>query len=193
MLRTACEFNQQRIEAGYEPLRVSVNLSPRQFNDKDLVGKIDKCLESTGLDARYLELEITETLLVERIDEAVNILQSLHARGVHISIDDFGTGYSSMSYLKKFPIDNLKIDRCFVKDVIDDADDAAIVTAIIAMAHSLRIRVTAEGVEDENQLSFLRTKGCEEAQGYLISKPLPAEVFDTWLTGEADEDKANYN
>jgi len=191
VLRTACEFNQQRIEAGYEPLRVSVNLSPRQFNDKDLVRKIDKCLENTGMDARYLELEITETLLVEKIDEAVDVLASLNAKGIHISIDDFGTGYSSMSYLKKFPIDTLKIDRCFIKDVIDDADDAAIVTAIIAMAHSLRICVTAEGVEDRSQLSFLKKKGCEEAQGYLISKPLPDDVFETWLNVEMNKEKVS--
>jgi EAL domain-containing protein (putative c-di-GMP-specific phosphodiesterase class I) len=110
----------------------------------------------------------------------VKILDALHNMGIHISIDDFGTGYSSMSYLKRFPIDAVKIDRSFVMDLPDDPDDASIVTAIIAMAHSLRLHVTAEGVETEDQLKFLRRLGCEEAQGYLFSKPLPGDLFETW-------------
>jgi diguanylate cyclase (GGDEF)-like protein len=190
-LRTACMFNQRRIDAGQQPLRVSVNLSPRQFNDKQLVNRVVQCLEETGMNSKYLELEITESLLIDNIDAAVKVLVSLHARGINISIDDFGTGYSSMSYLKRLPINTLKIDRSFIRDVTDDADDATIVKTIIAMAHSLRLHVTAEGVETREQLQFLKEQGCEEAQGYLFSKPIPADEIESWLD-DVDSKTVNF-
>ena len=158
-------------------LRVAVNLSARQFGREDLVGTVAGVLEETGLDPRCLEMEITESLLMEDIEASSRTLDELKrvVGGVRISIDDFGTGYSSLSYLKSFPIDELKIDRSFVRDLATDPDDAAITTAIIGLAHNLRLEVIAEGVETEEQLVFLRNKRCDGVQGYYFGRPLPAE------------------
>ena len=181
VLRTACRDFQAMAEAGGPSLRVSVNLSPRQFQQKDLVATVTRILEETGLDPKRLELEITESLLVDNVEAVAGTLRALHELGVHIAVDDFGTGYSSLSYLKRFPIDCLKVDRAFVRDVTDDPDDAEIVKAIIAMAHSLRMDVVAEGVETRDQLRFLRKLSCEEIQGYLFSRPLPLDELKAWL------------
>ena len=138
-------------------------------------------LEETRLDPAYLEFEITESMVFGDPESAVNVLQALRDMGIHLSIDDFGTGHSSLAYLKRFPLDSLKIDRSFIQDLPEDADDAAITQAIIAMAHSLRLRVVAEGVETEEQLRFLREHRCDEMQGYLFSRPVPEHQFETLL------------
>jgi diguanylate cyclase (GGDEF)-like protein/PAS domain S-box-containing protein len=181
VLRTACRDFQAMDRGGWAPLRVSVNLSPRQFQQDDLVDTITGILQETGLAPQRLELEITESLLVENVEAVVTTLRTLHDLGVYIAVDDFGTGYSALSYLKRFPLDTLKVDRVFVQDVTDDPDDAEIVKAIVAMAHSLRMEIVAEGVETREQLHFLQNLGCEEIQGYLFSRPLPLDDFMAWL------------
>ncbi|WP_019142283.1 putative bifunctional diguanylate cyclase/phosphodiesterase [Noviherbaspirillum massiliense] len=181
VLSTACRQNRQWQLSGLPRLRVAVNLSAVQFRQKDLVEFIAQVLEDTGLEASCLELEVTESTVMQDAEEAALILERLHAKGIHISIDDFGTGYSSLSYLKRFHLDSLKIDRSFVRDISSDPDDAAIVKSVIALAHSLRLRVIAEGVETGEQLAFLRTLGCDEYQGYYRSRPLPAQEFERLL------------
>jgi EAL domain-containing protein (putative c-di-GMP-specific phosphodiesterase class I) len=162
-------------------LRVAVNLSARQFCRSDLVHDIEAALQESGLEPRFLEIEITESLMMNDVDGAIATLKDLKALGVSLSIDDFGTGYSSLAYLKRFPIDNLKIDRSFVSDIITGDEEAAIVSSIIALAHNLRLRVTAEGVETGEQLSYLRKRGCDKMQGYVFSKPVPAEALPALL------------
>jgi EAL domain-containing protein (putative c-di-GMP-specific phosphodiesterase class I) len=152
-----------------------VNLSSRQFRHKRLVASIASILQETGFDPTCLEFEITESVLMDLDHEVSEVLGKIKDMGISISIDDFGTGYSSLSYLKRFPIDTLKIDRSFVRDVPADLDDVAIVRAIIAMARSLRMRTVAEGVEQEDQMRFLRAEGCGEMQGFFYSRPLPGE------------------
>ena len=183
-LRTACEQNRRWHLEGLPPLRVAVNISARQFGDsRGFADVVASLLNSTGLDPSYLELEITESMLLKNVAENVKVLQKLGELGARIAVDDFGTGYSSLAYLKQLPIDTLKIDRTFVSDIETDADDAAIIQAIIAMAHGLDLRVIAEGVETEGQLAALRRLGCDEYQGYLLAKPLPAAEFRaTFLT-----------
>jgi EAL domain-containing protein (putative c-di-GMP-specific phosphodiesterase class I) len=160
---------------------ISVNLSARQFREKNLVDKIVGILNETGLEARYLDLEITESLIMSQADSTVVLLERLHQLGVGVSIDDFGTGYSSLAYLKRFPVQSIKIDQSFVRDVTTDADDAAIVTAVVAMAKSLKLKVIAEGVEKKEQLDFLTTLQCDEYQGYYFGRPVPAGSFITCL------------
>ena len=173
---------------GLPRIRVSVNLSPVQFGKPDLHEDVFRALDDAGLDADGLELEVTESLLMNDPAETAAILGRLRSRGIHISIDDFGTGYSSLSYLKRFPIDALKIDRSFVTDVTGNPDDAAIATAIILMGHSLKLTVVAEGVEDEeNQLAFLKVLQCNEVQGYLFSPPVPADRAQDILKAQAPE------
>jgi diguanylate cyclase (GGDEF)-like protein len=177
VLRTACAQLQQFVRAGLPPLRVAVNLSVRQLLQKDFAASVEAVLADTGLAPDLLELEITESTLMENAQDTLAALHRLHSLGVRLSIDDFGTGYSSLSYLKRFPVDIIKIDRSFVRDVPQDADDAAIVSAIIALAHSLRLEVVAEGVETEAQLNFLRGRQCDLMQGYHLSPAIPAEQF----------------
>jgi len=177
VLRTACARNKSWQEQGLPPLCVSVNLSARQFTHENLLQDVARVLNETGLDAAFLELEITESMVMHDPEHAVELLSELKAMGISISIDDFGTGYSSLSYLKRFPIDSLKIDRSFIKDLPLDGDDAAITQAIIAMAHGLKLKVTAEGVETGEQLSFLSIQKCDEMQGFHFSKPLPEHEF----------------
>ena len=173
VLRTACEYAITWQESGLPPITMSVNLSGQHFIREKLNETVERVLKETGLDPNCLDLELTESVLMKNAEETVQMLRSLKEMGVHLSIDDFGTGYSSLSYLRRFPLDTLKIDRSFVKDVTTDADNAEITKAIIAMAHSLKLRVLAEGVETREQYEFLRDHGCQVLQGFLFSKPLP--------------------
>ncbi|MBI2508742.1 MAG: EAL domain-containing protein, partial [Betaproteobacteria bacterium] len=173
VLKTACARSKSWQGKGLPPLRIAVNLSARQFAHENLLQDVARVLNETGLDPTALEFEITESMVMHNPEHAVKLLNSLKAMGIHLSIDDFGTGYSSLNYLKRFPIDSVKIDRSFIQDLPGDSDDAAITRAIIAMAHSLRLKVVAEGVETEEQLGFLRDYDCDEVQGYYFSRPLP--------------------
>ncbi len=179
VLRTACRQAAQWMREGRAALRVAVNLSPRQTRDPALVKNVLGVLEETGLPPHLLELEITESVLMEDIDANIRLLEALHAAGINLSIDDFGTGYSSLAYLQRFPIHKLKIDRSFVQRMPGDGE--AIAGAVIAMAHSLRMQVVAEGGEDAEQLELLRAAGCDLGQGYLFSRPLQADQLASWL------------
>jgi EAL domain-containing protein (putative c-di-GMP-specific phosphodiesterase class I) len=181
VVRTACAQNQAWQALGYPPLRMAVNLSGRQFRQENLIESVEGAIQSTGMDPHYLEVEITESVVMQNAEAAVNTLRALKGKGLHIAVDDFGTGYSSLSYLKRFPIDVLKIDRSFIRDIATNPDDASITSAIIAMAHSLDLDTVAEGVETEQQLVFLRQQGCRVVQGYYFSKPVPAEEFEVLL------------
>lgn len=177
VLRAACAQNKAWQEAGLPHLRVSTNVSARMFRQPGLPELVSRVLEETGLDPDCLDLELTESSVMSDAEAAAETLRSLRELGVHVSIDDFGTGYSSLNYLKKFPADCLKIDQSFVRDAATDPNDAAIVRAVITLARSLGLKVIAEGVETVEQLRFLRLLGCDEAQGYLLSRPLPADEF----------------
>jgi len=181
VMMRACVAARRWQECGIPGFRVAVNLSPRQFAQSELVADVRHILEDTGLAPEYLELEITESMVMENPERAAAILHELRAVGVKLAIDDFGTGYSSLGYLKRFPVDTLKIDRSFIKDVPADADDVAITHAVIAMGHSLRLLTVAEGVETRAQADFLANNGCDLMQGYLISRPLPMEDMDRFL------------
>lgn len=177
VLKTACAQSRAWQDQGLPPLRISVNLSPRQFRQKDLVEMVAGVLRDTGLEPRLLELEITESMIMLHADKAIAILQDLHQLDVQLSVDDFGTGYSSLSYLKRFPVQKLKIDQSFMRDITVNGDDVGIVTAVIAMAKSLALEVVAEGVETREQLVFLAKHDCEEYQGYYFSRPVSADEF----------------
>jgi EAL domain-containing protein (putative c-di-GMP-specific phosphodiesterase class I) len=181
VLRTACRQNREWQDLGYTPIRMSVNLSAVQFHQPELFETVAAVLEATGLDARWLELELTESMLMNDPRTTIATLRRFKDVGIHLSIDDFGTGYSSLSYLKRFPIDALKIDRSVVREITTNPDDAAIATAIILLGHSLKLDVVAEGVETESQLSFLQILQCNEIQGYLISPPGPAAKAQNFL------------
>jgi diguanylate cyclase (GGDEF)-like protein len=182
-LRQACEQMRAWRNAGFNDLYVAVNLSSRQFREPDLANSIAKVLTDTGVEGIHLVLELTESMLLTNIENTTQMMQELDAMGVRFAVDDFGTGYSSLSYLKRFPIDVLKIDQSFVRDITTDPDDAAIVRAIITMAHSLGMRVVAEGVETREQLSFLHANSCDAMQGYYFSKPLPADRITELIAG----------
>jgi PAS domain S-box-containing protein len=169
------------LAGGLPQLRISVNLSPAQFRQPRFPQRVEAILQQARLQPSSMEVELTETMLLENTGACIGILNELHELGLTIAIDDFGTGYSSLHYLRRFPLSALKIDRSFVSDVSSDADDAAIVNAVIALAHSLRLRVVAEGVEDTLQLAFLMAKCCEEAQGFLFSRPIDGLTLQTWL------------
>ncbi|MNR77870.1 Cyclic di-GMP phosphodiesterase Gmr [compost metagenome] len=186
VLRTACRQNRAWQDAGYQPIPISVNLSPRQLARGDIVEVVERILNETGLDARYLELEITESVMTTDVEKSFALLTRLRALGVKISLDDFGTGYSSLSYLKRFPVDTLKIDQSFVRDIATDQDSAAIVKAIISLGRNLNLTVLAEGIETEEQFQFLLANGCDEGQGYLMSKPVADVSFIDLLTQSAD-------
>jgi diguanylate cyclase (GGDEF)-like protein len=175
VLRTACRQVKTWIDAGVPPLRVAVNVSARQLRKQDFPDLVASALADSGLPARLLEIEITESAVMEEPEEACLILNKLKTMGVTLAIDDFGTGYSSLAYLKLFPIDNLKIDRSFVTDIGRHTDDAAIAISTIALAHSLGINVIAEGVETDAQHDLLRSHHCNEVQGFLFSRPLAAD------------------
>lgn len=181
VLETACRRARQWQDMGLPEMRMSVNLSARQFRDPGLVGRVERVLAETGLDPAFLELEITESTVMHDSEAAIGTLRALKKLGIALSVDDFGTGYSSLSYLKLFPIDVLKIDRSFVRDLTTDADDAAIVRAIVTLSHSLGLVVVAEGVEEVAQAAFLRDVKCDELQGYYFSRPLPEEAAEHLL------------
>ena len=174
VLREACRQGMAWRRAGAPDFRLAVNISTRQFWRGNLLETLEQVLRETGAPAALLDLELTESILVRHETETVALLKYLSKLGVMISIDDFGTGYSSLSYLKRFPIHKLKIDQSFVRDIHEDIDDAAITTAIIAMARGLNLKVIAEGVETRAQLEFLNSLGCHEAQGYHLGRPVPA-------------------
>ncbi len=192
VLETACRQNQAWMEAGLGPLRISVNISVFQFQEQHFVENIKRILKESRLDPHLLELEVTESNLMQNLEKTKITLHQLNQLGVKLSIDDFGTGYSSLSYLKRFPIDTLKIDHSFIKDVSGDKDDQAITSAIIAMARYLGLKVIAEGVETESQLKFLLSKQCDSIQGYLFSEPLPARAFESLLTSRKVMDLGRY-
>jgi diguanylate cyclase (GGDEF)-like protein/PAS domain S-box-containing protein len=189
VLRTACSQARKWQDEGLLAVPVAVNVSAVQFRQADFCERIGRVLWETGLAPQYLELELTESLLLSNADTRFSVLQDLRAMGLKLAIDDFGTGYSSLSYLKHFPVSKLKIDRSFIRDVAVNPDDAAITTAIISMAKSLNLKVIAEGVEDEAQMSFLRAHQCDEIQGYYFSKPLAVDKVADKLRGEHPEAK----
>lgn len=184
VLRTACMQNKRWQDAGHQPIRVSVNLSAMQFIQQDLVEKIGIILDETRLSSEWLELEITEGIIIKDLKGTMETLDKLKKMGVYVSLDDFGTGFSSLNYLKNFKIDTLKIDASFVRDISDDKKNTAIVNTIIMLGKNLDLNVTAEGVETETQLEFLKNKGCNEIQGFLYSKPVPPEECEKLIYGE---------
>ena len=175
VLNTACAQNMAWQRAGLPPISMAVNVSPRQFSDEHLLSYIDDALESSGLDPKLLQIEITESMVMLNVDRAIRVLDEIQSRGVRLAIDDFGTGYSSMSVLKRFPIDTIKIDRSFVRDLPDSSEDKAISEAIINMGKALGLTIVAEGVETLEQDKFLRDHACDEIQGFLFSKPVPPD------------------
>jgi diguanylate cyclase (GGDEF)-like protein/PAS domain S-box-containing protein len=181
VLQSACAQNKAWQDAGLPPIVVSVNVSPRQFRQENLVRSVAEVLQSTGLEARYLELELTESMVMHDAPNLVTMLDELKRLGVQISVDDFGTGYSSLSYLKRFPVDRLKVDRSFVEHMASDANDATIVRAIIALGHNLGLKVVAEGVELREQARLLTDNFCDEAQGFLYSRPISARYLQRLL------------
>jgi EAL domain-containing protein (putative c-di-GMP-specific phosphodiesterase class I) len=185
VLRTACAQARKWHDEGLRAVPVAVNVSAVQFREKNFSKLIGRVLLETGLASQYLELELTESLLLSSADVTFSVLPELKAMGLKLTIDDFGTGYSSLSYLKHFPVSKLKIDRSFVRNIAVDPADAAIATAIIAMAKQLKLKVIAEGVEDEAQLLFLRKNHCDEIQGYYFSRPLTADAVADLLRGAA--------
>lgn len=175
ILRTACAQNRAWQLAGIPPIRMSVNLSARQFEAPNLVEIVKQTLKETELQASYLELEVTESFLMSDIQRSIQTLKELRDLGIWLALDDFGTGYSSLNYLKRFPVNMLKIDRSFVQDVTSNPDSAAVTDAIIALAKSLQLKITAEGVETQEQLEYLQKRGCHEGQGFYFGIPAPAE------------------
>ncbi len=181
VLREACLQMQHWIEAGWPSMTIAVNCSSVQFTKSDIIEDINAAIAYSGLDPMLLEIELTESLLLQDGEKGIQILSDMKALGIQVSIDDFGTGFSSLSYLKRLPVDKLKIDQSFVRDLEKDSGDAAIVTAIITLSHNLNLTVVAEGVETQEQFNILRGFNCNEAQGYLISYPLDIEQFSLWL------------
>jgi diguanylate cyclase (GGDEF)-like protein len=175
VVRAACEQWIAWRDAGLNPPPVAINLSPRQFSDARLIDDVDLILQETGMDAAYLQLEVTESAAMENPMRSFDMLDALRKRGLHVYIDDFGTGHSNLSQLKRMPIDALKIDKSYVDDVLTDSDDAEIANAIIRLSHALNLRVVAEGVESIEQVAFLKKNGCDEIQGYVVAKPLPPD------------------
>jgi EAL domain-containing protein (putative c-di-GMP-specific phosphodiesterase class I) len=178
ILATACRQAVRWHETGLDRLRVAVNLSVRQLQHPDLIRHVEEALSGAGLPPTLLELEVTESAAMQNVELTLSALVALREMGVRISMDDFGTGHSSLSHLKQFPVDAVKIDKSFVHDMTVDPYDAVIVSSVIDMAHSLRLKVLAEGVETPEQFQFLRQRGCDEAQGYLFSEPRPAAKLE---------------
>jgi EAL domain-containing protein (putative c-di-GMP-specific phosphodiesterase class I) len=178
VLKEACAQNMAWQRHGLRPVTIAVNLSPRQFADGQLLHDVDEALLASGMSPVLLQLEVTESMVMRNVPRAIRVLDAIQSRGIRLAIDDFGTGYSSMSLMKQFPIDTIKIDRSFVRDLADDSEDQAIAQAIISMGKALGMTVVAEGVETVEQREFLRAHACDEMQGYLFSKPLPRELAE---------------
>jgi diguanylate cyclase (GGDEF)-like protein/PAS domain S-box-containing protein len=183
-IRAACAQNKAWQDAGLPPVAIAVNMSARQFRQHDVVAVVQCALLESGLDGRYLELELTESIVMDNAEALIATMRELKSLGVRLSIDDFGTGYSNLAYLKRFPLDALKIDKSFVRG-IGDSDDGAIASTVIALGHSLGLQVVAEGVEDTQELEFLRDLGCDLVQGYLTGKPMPPQHLAALLAGQA--------
>ncbi|ATX80109.1 PAS domain S-box-containing protein/diguanylate cyclase (GGDEF) domain-containing protein [Mariprofundus aestuarium] len=181
VMHEACRQNKAWQDTGLTGLKVAVNLSARQFSDRQLLGKVDKVLDQTGLHSSFLEMEITESIIMNDIESTISQMEHLSEMGLDLAIDDFGTGYSSLNYLKRFPINKLKIDKSFIDDVIKSTNDAKIVAAIIGLSHNLSLKVICEGVEDSDQHNWLRKHKCNEIQGYYFSKPLAAGEFERFV------------
>jgi diguanylate cyclase (GGDEF)-like protein len=190
VVHEACRQARSWQDAGLPALRIAVNLSPAQFRHSDLLATIRRALDAARLDARFLEVELTESAVMSEPETSVTILEQLSQMGVVVSVDDFGTGHSSLSYLRRLPVDTLKIDREFIREIMSHPDDASIVRAIVLLAHSLRLKVVAEGVEAVEQLEFLKTLGCDEYQGYYFSPAVPADDFVALLERSADRNRA---
>ena len=184
VFQTACDFNNKLIHNSLAPLCISINLSSRQFHDPNLLNTINTIIQQIDFEPGLIEIELTESILVDNVERAIHILDELHHLGLKLSIDDFGTGYSSMSYLKRFPIDTLKIDRSFVHGLPEDKDDIAIIKAIQALANSLGLKLVAEGIETKEQLQFFQYIECHEIQGFFYSKPLTPELFTAFYKNE---------
>jgi EAL domain-containing protein (putative c-di-GMP-specific phosphodiesterase class I) len=185
VLREACRQAKEWRDDGLSEMRLAVNISAVELRSKEFVAGVESILADTGFDPKCLELELTETFLMQDSKSTSLVLSAIKALGVQLALDDFGTGYSSLSYMRRFPIDTLKVDRSFVRDLTMDASDASVVNAVINMGRSLHMRVVAEGVEAPDQLLFLKEHGCSEAQGYHFSRPLPAREFAVWTRRNA--------
>jgi EAL domain-containing protein (putative c-di-GMP-specific phosphodiesterase class I) len=182
VLQEACRQNKAWQEAGLPHMTVCVNVSARQFGEKNWVDRVTGVLRKIDLAPEYLELELTESLIMQDSDRAVRTMKELQLLGVGLSIDDFGTGYSSLNALKRFPVSRLKIDKSFVENILEDQNDRAVAKAVISLGHQLNLRVIAEGVETERQVAFLRANDCDEIQGFIVSQPLPAAELTEFLS-----------
>lgn len=180
-LEHACDFNKQLIDAGYGPITMSVNVSIQQLKNPFFIPELKEILKRTGLDPQYLEIEVTESVLMQSLDYEVSLLQEMRDMGIHIALDDFGTGYSSFNYLTKIPITTLKMDKSFVDNISTNPKDCFVAETIISLAHKLNISVVAEGVETSDQLRILQENSCDILQGYLFSKPIPDELYRNLL------------
>jgi EAL domain-containing protein (putative c-di-GMP-specific phosphodiesterase class I) len=185
VIREACRQIRAWQSDGLPPVRIAVNVSATQFRQRDLIDIVRRALDDAGIRASRLEIELTESAVMSNPAESAEILQQLSRMGVAVSVDDFGTGYSSMSCLHRFPLDKLKIDRSFINDLMSSSEAAAVVTGIICLAHSLRLKVIAEGVETLDQMEFLKSQGCDQYQGFYLSPPLTAEAYEKLLRAEA--------
>ena len=181
VLETACRQQKNWLDAGYNVNRISVNISERQLFEENFITSVEKILAKTELNPKHLEFEITESMLMGDFDSVNNHLQRIHAMGISLAIDDFGTGYSSLPYLKDFPVNTLKIDQSFLKNIPGNAKDIDIVCTIIEMGHSLGLKIVAEGVETIEQLEFLKSNGCDSIQGFLLGEPIEAEAMASLL------------
>jgi len=190
VVQEACRQARAWQDQGLPPMRIAVNLSPTQFRQGNIVGTIRDALKAARLEPRFLEIELTESTVMSDPEESIVILEELSSMGVLVSVDDFGTGYSSMSYLRRLPIDKLKIDRSFISDVASRSEDAMIVRAIVSLAHSLKLKVVAEGVESPEQLEFLKTLGCDQYQGFYCSAALAARQFEELARSRQHPDSA---
>jgi EAL domain-containing protein (putative c-di-GMP-specific phosphodiesterase class I) len=177
VLREACKQARGWLDEGLPPITMAVNISGNEFRDGNFLHRVIAILQETGLESKFLQLELTESVLMKRADSALSVLQAIKAHGVQVALDDFGTGYSSLSYLTRFPIDALKIDQSFIRKAISTSETAAIVTAVIRIGRSLKLRVIAEGVETHEEVTFLKSHECDEAQGMYFSQSLPAKQF----------------
>jgi EAL domain-containing protein (putative c-di-GMP-specific phosphodiesterase class I) len=187
VMKTACIQLKDWMDRKGCNLRVAVNLSGRQLDNGGLVQRVSQALKVSGLPPENLELEITESAIMENAESVISVLEDLRAQGIQLAVDDFGTGYSSLNYLKRFPINLLKIDRSFVSDILTDKNDSEIVSTIITLAHKMGLKVTAEGVETKEQKDYLRKEGCDYMQGYLLGKPVPATEFESLYLSTVSE------